>query len=74
MIITSAVGAVVHFSEPGLSVNMMLLVPLLVGAALGGFTGAQISNRMSFSSLRSSQSYIVMFFGALSIAISLLRI
>lgn len=74
MIVTSTVGAVVHFSEPGLSVNMMLLVPLLTGAALGGFTGAQLSNRMSFSSLRSSQSYIVMFFGALSIAMSLLRL
>ncbi|MDG7045162.1 MAG: sulfite exporter TauE/SafE family protein [Nitrososphaerota archaeon] len=77
MIITSTVGAAVHFSEPGLAVNMMLLmmllVPLLTGAALGGFTGAQLSNRMSFSSLRSSQSYIVMFFGALSIAMSLLR-
>ncbi len=74
MMITSTVGVVVHFSEPGLTVNMTWLVPLLIGAALGGFTGAQLSNRMSFSSLRSSQSYVVMFFGVLSIAMSLFRL
>ncbi|MDG6928210.1 MAG: sulfite exporter TauE/SafE family protein [Nitrososphaerota archaeon] len=73
MIITSSIGAVTHLSRPGIPFSgMLILVPLVGGAATGGLAGASISNRMSFASLRSSQSYIIMFFGALSIVVSLL--
>ena len=75
MVLTSAVGASVHFLKAGFGItNLILLVPLLVGAAIGGFLGATISAEMSFRKLRSYQSYIVMFFGALSITLSVASI
>jgi|GEM_PF-1059443 len=68
MVLTSTLGAVVHFMKYGMQYQYFLLaMPLVIGAALGGFTGAKLSSNMNFSKLRSFQSYVVMFFGALSI-------
>jgi len=75
MVLTSAVGAVVHFLRVGLPFySIILLVPLLIGAAIGGFLGASVSAEMSFKKLRSYQSYIVMFFGTLSIVLASLSL
>ncbi len=75
MVLTSAVGASVHFLKAGFGItSLVLLLPLLLGAATGGFLGATISAEMSFRKLRSYQSYIVMFFGALSITLSVVTI
>ncbi|MGC8581668.1 MAG: sulfite exporter TauE/SafE family protein [Thermoplasmata archaeon] len=71
MVITSTLGAIVHFMKYGMQYQYFLLaMPLIIGAALGGFTGAKLSSNMDFSKLRSFQSYVVMFFGLLSILIS----
>ena len=68
MVLTSTLGAVVHFMKYGMQYQYFLLaMPLVIGAALGGFTGAKLSSNMNFSKLRSFQSYVVMFFGTLSI-------
>lgn len=73
MVITSGAGAIAHFFKLGIPPSdLLIIIPLLLGAALGGLTGAHISSHMSFARLRSSQSYVVMLFGALSIIVSLL--
>ncbi|MEM3205230.1 MAG: sulfite exporter TauE/SafE family protein, partial [Candidatus Micrarchaeaceae archaeon] len=74
MIVTSLIGAFVHFARPGTDyIGVLLLASLLmIGGALGGFFGAYLSGRMSFGRLRLFQSYIVMFFGILAVLMSLL--
>lgn len=75
MIATSLVGAAVHFMKFGIGIsNYLLVIPLVTGSAAGGVIGAIISKNMSFSRLRTFQGYIVMFFGLLSITISILKI
>ncbi|MCL4371871.1 TSUP family transporter [Candidatus Marsarchaeota archaeon] len=73
MIATSVVGAVVHFIKPGVELSeLWLAVPLILGAVIGGATGAKVSEKINFTHLRSFQASVVMFFGALSLLIGLL--
>ncbi|MGC8538181.1 MAG: TSUP family transporter [Candidatus Micrarchaeia archaeon] len=72
MIITSAIGATVHFLKPGLELSSTIFaVPLIIGGALGGIIGAYASTRMSFVALRSFQGYIILLLGIIAIASSL---
>ncbi|MEM3296493.1 MAG: hypothetical protein QW644_02895, partial [Candidatus Micrarchaeaceae archaeon] len=74
MIITSLIGAAVHFAKPGTDYfnALILSLPLIAGGALGGFSGAALSERMSFARLRLFQGYIVMLFGILAVLMGLL--
>ncbi|MEM3201405.1 MAG: sulfite exporter TauE/SafE family protein [Candidatus Micrarchaeaceae archaeon] len=74
MIITSLIGAAVHFAKPGTDYfnALILSLPLIAGGVLGGFSGAALSERMSFARLRLFQGYIVMLFGILAVLMGLL--
>jgi uncharacterized membrane protein YfcA len=74
MIETSIHRTLIHFMKFETALYYYLLaLPLVAGGAIGGLIGAILSGNMTFSRLRRSQSYIVMFFGILAISMSLIN-
>lgn len=66
----TAAGMLLHFYYSGL-INMVYAPPLVLGAFIGGILGSWVIRKAPQMSLRFFQGYIIIFFGALSMALYL---
>lgn len=74
MVLTSIVGAALHFSVGNLSQSVaMFIIALSAGAALGAIVGSYTSSKIKTGSLRFLQGYILLSIGLIEVILALVE-